>query len=92
MAVMPEFRTVQLIPKSAWFVPGYLKKAQPGDLLLLGEIEERTGGILRIKRASVFVSVDSGQVWEGAAVPWPREADGIESFAIQGNRVVFEAV
>lgn len=89
MAVMPEFRTIRLVPKSSWYVPGYLKKAQPGDVLLLGEIDDRTGGILRIKRASVFVTLDSGQVWAGKHVAWPREQDGIDGFTIQGNQVLF---
>ena len=90
MAAMPEFRTVRLIPRSMW-PKDYLQKAQPGDLYLLDEADMRSGGIIRIKRASVFISLTSNQVWAGKFVEWPRPADGIKGFSIQGNRVVFEA-
>ena len=91
MAVMPEFRTVRLIQQSEWYGPQFLNKAQPGDLLLLGDVSQRPGGFLRIKKASVFITVTHEQVWAGKFVEWPRPRDGIKGFYIRGNRVVFEA-
>jgi hypothetical protein len=91
MAVMPEFRTVRLIPRSLW-PPNYLQSAQPGDLFLTEEIEDRSGGFLKIKKAAVFVTLTSNQVWAGKFVKWPREAEGIKGFCVQGNRVVFESM
>ena len=90
MALMPEFKTVRLVPRSQW-PPEYLNKAQPGDLYLLGEIDARSGGILRIRKRSVFISLTSNQVWAGKFVAWPRPLDGIKGFRIEGNRVEFEA-
>ena len=87
---MPEFKTVRLIPRSQW-PRDYLNKAQPGDIYLLGEIEERTGGVLRIRRASVSISLTSNQVWAGKFVRWPRPTDEIKGFRIEGNRVEFES-
>lgn len=83
--LIPDFFEVRRVPKSYWFMPHYLSRAQPGDVLLLGEPDDKTGGIIKIRATSVFLSLTPNQVWGGVRVVWPREADGIEAFVIKAN-------
>ena len=83
--LIPDFFEVRRVPKSYWFMPHYLGRAQPGDILLLGEPDDKTGGIIKIRATAVFLSLTPGQAWGGERVLWPREADGIEAFVIKAN-------
>ena len=82
MTTVPDFNRVRRVSKSCWFKPHYLRSAIPGDLLLVGEYFEKPGGFLRLRKASVFLSLTAEQVWGGEAVLWPRAVDGIASFTI----------
>ena len=90
MTTVPDFNKIRRVAKSCWFKPHYLKRAIPGDLLLLGEYHERLGGFLRLRKVSVFLSLTAEQVWEGEAILWPRAVDGIASFTIgEDDSVLF---
>lgn len=82
---IPDFFEVRRVPKSYWFMPHYLGRAQPGDILLLGEPDDKPGGIIKIRATAVFLSITSAQAWGGERVAWPRPADGIEAFVIKAN-------
>ena len=68
-----------------WFVPHYLARAVAGDLLLMGETEEKTGGLLRLRKMPVFISLTPAQVWNAAPIPWPSVDDYVHAFKIVGD-------
>ncbi len=84
------FTTVQVVPQSFWAsAPHYLSQAQAGNLLLIGEAEDRRGGLLRIRSTGSFVTLTADQAWEGAPIPWPRPEDGVKEIVIGPvNRIV----
>ena len=69
---------------SEWaHTPGALGRAKPGDLLHIGEIYEKTGGLLKIRRVGSFVAVTCAQAWDGHPIPWPRPEDVLEAIVIE---------
>jgi hypothetical protein len=88
----PPFSSVTHINQSEWaYAPKALSTAKPGDLLHVGELHEKRGGLLKLRRTGSFISVSADQAWKGAPIPWPREADGVGMIIIEPDidRVMF---
>jgi hypothetical protein len=80
----PPFQKVNRVSQSEWaHTPHALSRAKPGDLLHVGEVEDRKGGILKIRSTGSFLALTSRQAWEGEEVPWPRPDDGVKGAIIE---------
>lgn len=78
------FQSVTRVDQSAWaHTPKYLCRAVVGDLLHIGELTERRGGLLKIRRTGSFISITADQAWKGAPIPWPRSEDGVKEIIIE---------
>lgn len=83
------FHKVNRVSQSEWSrVPHALSRARVGDLLHLGEVNERRGGILKIRRTGTFVLLQPEQGWHGVKVTWPNLSELWESFVIDDSGVV----
>jgi hypothetical protein len=81
--ISPTFQSVTRVNQSEWaYAPKALSRANVGDLLHVGELNEKRGALLKIRRTGSFVSVSSDQAWRGAPIPWPRAADGVKEIVI----------
>jgi len=81
--ITPTLQSVIHVNQSEWgFAPKALSRAKVGDLLHVGELTERRGGLLKIRRSGSFISISAEQAWAGHPIPWPRPEDGIKTIVI----------
>lgn len=81
--ISPTFQSVTRVNQSEWaYAPKALSRAKVGDLLHVGELDEKRGALLKIRRTGSFISISADQAWEGAPIPWPRPEDGVKEIVI----------
>lgn len=81
--ISPTFQSVERVAFSEWAnAPRSLSRAKVGNLLHTAELDERRGGLLKIRRTGSFITVSADQAWKGAPIPWPRPEDGVKEIVI----------
>lgn len=69
----------------------WLRDSKPGYLFLDDPLHEKDrGGILRLTREGLFVSVTREQAYRGALIPWPGANTRYKGIRISGSEYEVE--
>lgn len=67
----------------------WIRSAAPGDLLLLSGVAGKCGGLLRLKKPAVYLTLSASQIWRGHVIHWPFTGDGVSFLRVRGNKLEF---
>ncbi len=62
------------------------REANPGDLLMLGDVVRKCGALLRLPIPGLFITLTADQVWRRHPIPWPVAGEDVLRFTIRGQQ------